>query len=109
MIDRDRLGSLQDDQPLRWGRGERVPVESYLEQSPALKQDAEAVLDLILGEIILREEVGERPRLDEFLGRFPDLEAPLRLQFEVHRAIEDHPLSAPGSLSGENSRTLDSA
>ena len=37
MIERDRLATLQDDQRRRWGRGERVPVETYLEQDPALR------------------------------------------------------------------------
>ena len=99
MIERDSLRTMQEDQRRRWGQGERVPVEFYLEQNPTLGVDPEAVLDLILGEVILREEAGERPRLDEFLGRFPHLEVPLRLQFEVHQALEDAPLSALATLS----------
>src|SRR4051794_18949422 len=99
MSERDSIASLQQDQRRRWGRGERVPVEAYLERFPALGQDREAVLDLILGEVILREEAGERPRLDEYLGRFPPLAAPLRIQFEVHQAIDADPLSAPDSCS----------
>ena len=85
MIERDRLATLQQDQHRRWKQGERVPVESYLEQTSGLAEDPEALLDLILGEVILREQAGEQPRLDEFLERFPHLDVPLRLQFEVHQ------------------------
>src|SRR5262249_47158123 len=99
MIERDSPVTLQADQRRRWGRGERVPVETYLEQHPGLGDDPVAVLDLILGEVILREEAGGRPRPDESPRRFPPLEAPLRLQFEVHQALEDAPLSDLASLA----------
>ena len=99
MIERDWLATLQQDQHRRWKQGERVPVESYLKQTSGLKEDPEALLDLILGEVILREQAGEQPRLDEFLKRFPHLDVPLRLQFEVHQLVEDEPLSALGALS----------
>src|SRR5690349_10144154 len=101
MIERDRLATLQEDQRRRWKRGERVPVEAYREQDAGLEDDPEALLDLILGEVILREEEGERPQLDEFVARFPDLEAPLRLQFEVHQVIEGAPLSALDTLDSD--------
>jgi tetratricopeptide (TPR) repeat protein/tRNA A-37 threonylcarbamoyl transferase component Bud32 len=79
---------LRLDQRQRWQRGDRVRVETYLEEQPGLAADREAVLDLIYNEIVLREEFGEEPRLEEYLQRFPDLETELRVQFEVHRLIE---------------------
>jgi tetratricopeptide (TPR) repeat protein/tRNA A-37 threonylcarbamoyl transferase component Bud32 len=78
-----------------WRRSEAVPVEAYLEQQPALRADAQAVLDLIYNEIVLREESGESPQLEEYLRRFPELAAELALQFEVERAIGREP-TAPG-------------
>ena len=64
-----------------------MPVETYLAQQPALQADAEAILDLIYNEIVLREEAGESPRLEEYLRRFPELAPQLELQFEVERAL----------------------
>jgi WD40 repeat protein/serine/threonine protein kinase len=83
------------DQRQRWQRQERVPVEAYLEQQPALRADAEAVLDLIYNEVVLRTELGETPALEEYQRRFPELAGPLKDQFDVHRALEAATLSAP--------------
>jgi len=81
------LLSLMADQRERWARGDRVLVETYLEQHPALQTDAEAVLDLIYNEIFLREGLGDRPERDEYLRRFPHLAGPIAMQFDVHQAI----------------------
>ncbi len=98
MIDRVALATLQDEQRRRWKQGEPVLVESYIAQYPSLADDHEALLDLILGEIILREEAGEKPTFDGFLRRFPHVEAPLRLLFEVHEALSENDLSSLSSL-----------
>jgi serine/threonine protein kinase/Tfp pilus assembly protein PilF len=85
---RTRATSLLDDQNQRWLGGERVAVENYLAEDESLHDDPEAVLDLIYNEVRLREEAGESPALDEYSLRFPHLEDRLRLQFEVHRAMQ---------------------
>jgi tetratricopeptide (TPR) repeat protein/tRNA A-37 threonylcarbamoyl transferase component Bud32 len=72
-----------------WRRGEPVAVETYLAQQPLLMADAQAILDLIYNEIVLREEVGESPRLEEYVSRFPRLTHELELQFEVEKAIQN--------------------
>jgi len=84
------------DQRQRWAKGERVLVEVYLAQLPALKSNSEALLDFIYGEVLLREEHGEAPQVDEYLQRFPELDAPLQRQFVVHEAVRpsDPELSA---------------
>jgi tetratricopeptide (TPR) repeat protein/tRNA A-37 threonylcarbamoyl transferase component Bud32 len=74
-----------------WRRGESVPVEAYLAQHPQLRGDAQAILDLIYHEIVLREEAGESPQLEEYQRRFPELAAELKLQFELERAIQREP------------------
>jgi tetratricopeptide (TPR) repeat protein len=71
----------------RWARGDRVPVEDYIAQYPSLRTDAEAVLDLIYHEVVLRQEQGETPTLAEYLARFDDLGPQLRLLFEVDHAL----------------------
>ncbi len=84
------------DQHERWQRGERVLVEAYLGSRPALGSDTEKVLDLVYHEIVLREERGESPRLEEYLVRFPQLAEPLRRHFEVHDALRSAVAGAPG-------------
>jgi WD40 repeat protein/tRNA A-37 threonylcarbamoyl transferase component Bud32 len=76
------------NQSTRWQRGERVLVEAYLAQLPVLRDNPEAVLDLITNEVMLRRECGEVPVLEEYLQRFPQLATELRDQFEVERAFE---------------------
>jgi serine/threonine-protein kinase len=80
--------NVLDEQRRRWRQGERVHVETYLEQQPALVSAREIVLDLIYNEVLLREEDGERPRLEEYVRRFPLLADELALQFEVDRALD---------------------
>jgi serine/threonine protein kinase/tetratricopeptide (TPR) repeat protein len=90
---------LVADQRRRWHQGERPLVEAYLAQEPALQADAEAVVDLIYNEVLLREEAGETPALAEYLERFPQFARPLEHQFEVDQALRQGSL-APPSLPG---------
>ncbi len=85
------------DQSKRWQRGEPLPAEEYLRRHPGLAADAEAALDLIYHEVLLRERGGEAPELEEYLRRFPHLAGPLRFQFEVHQAArgDDLPKTRP--------------
>jgi hypothetical protein len=78
---------LIEDHRERWRRGERLPVEAYLEEfHPAGVDDAQ-LLDLIYNEVVLREEDGETPPLDEYVKRFPLHEEALRAQFELHQLL----------------------
>ncbi len=84
---RPLLALILADQRRRWQRAERVPVEDYCADRPEFAGDAEVVLQLIYNEVVLREELGEEPRLAEYLGRFPHLAEQLRMQFDVDRAL----------------------
>jgi putative methionine-R-sulfoxide reductase with GAF domain len=86
-----------DVQRQRWRQGERVPVEALVHEQ-ALAGASEVVLDLIYNEIMLREQDGDRPQLEEYVQRFPELASELAVQFEVDRAL-DAPLAsaAPGA------------
>jgi WD40 repeat protein len=77
---------LCDDQWRRWRAGERVPAEVYLGHRPDWEA-ADTALDLIYGEFLVREELGEAPELAEFVRRFPRFEGGLRRQVELHRAV----------------------
>jgi WD40 repeat protein len=78
---------LAVDQRERWQCGEPVPVETYLQDHPALREDPECAVELIYGEFLLREEQGERPELDEYRRRFPQYADRLAQQVEFHRAL----------------------
>jgi WD40 repeat protein/predicted Ser/Thr protein kinase len=85
---RDDLSRLLDDQRRRWARGERVLVEHYAAEFADVLGDPDALLDLLDHEVVLREEFGDAPALDEYLQRFPQLARQLRDQFEVHSALK---------------------
>jgi tetratricopeptide (TPR) repeat protein len=91
------LERLLAEQRQRWTRGDRAPVEDYLEQQPALRDDAEAVLHLVFNEVILREQEGESPSLEEYQRRFPQLTHELSLQFGIDRALQADP-SVPATV-----------
>src|SRR6516225_348479 len=65
------LAVLRVDQRERWQGGERILVETYFERHPSLRDDEQAALDLIFGEVLLREELSQTPALAEYLERFP--------------------------------------
>src|SRR3954471_13440999 len=92
---RPLLSLLLAHQRRGWRRGDRAPLETYLERQPELHADPEAVLDLIYNEIVLRAEVGESPKLEEYLHRFPHLAEPLQLQFELEGVFSPEPLPRP--------------
>jgi serine/threonine protein kinase len=78
---------LAVDQRERWQQGERIPAEVYLQQVPPLQADVEKALELVYGEFLLREELGEKPALAEYLQRFPQYAERLRQQLDLHRAL----------------------
>src|SRR5262249_18926597 len=78
---------LRADQRERWRRGERVPAEAYRERLPALRQDPDTFLDLVFGEWLLREELGEAPTPGEYVYRFPEFEREVRLQLAIPQAL----------------------
>jgi hypothetical protein len=80
--------ALLEAQRQCWARGDRRPVEAYLREHPALRDDGEAILDLIYNEVLLRRAAGEGPRLEEYTGRFPELAPDLGKQFAVDAACE---------------------
>jgi WD40 repeat protein len=82
------VGVLRVDQQERWRVGERVSAEEYLQGCFFLHGSAEHALDVVLSEFLLRERLGEAPDLAEYAGRFPQFAEQLRLQLELHRALE---------------------
>ncbi len=65
------LERICNDQVRRWRKGQRVPAETYLAMHPRVRDDDEAAFELIYGEYLLREELGEAPSGEELNWRFP--------------------------------------
>lgn len=84
----DSLDALLDRQTQAWLEGSRPSVDALLQDS-ALPADDDSLLDLIYNEIVVREELGEAPSLEEYLQRYPQIQEDLKLHFEVHRAVHD--------------------
>src|SRR5262245_22241403 len=61
--------ALLVDQRQRWQAGERRTAEAYLEMYPRLRDDFEYALELIYGEYLLCEELGEAPDLEDYFRR----------------------------------------
>ncbi len=80
--------SLLEQHRQCWRDGERLSVEAFLEKIPRPDLDDDMLLDLIYNEVLLREEHGDSPDLDDYLRRFPQFAGELRSQFDVHRALE---------------------
>src|SRR5580692_11396371 len=80
---------LSADQWQRWQAGQRVAAEDYLRRCPELGDSPDAVVDLIYGEFLIRDESGEAPTQQEFLDRFPQYAGSLRAQFGVFEAMEE--------------------
>ena len=79
---------LQADQARRWRAGRGVPVEAYRELLPESGGPPGLIVELILGEILLRRERGERPDPAEYTRRFPDLADVLAGHLELDRHLE---------------------
>ena len=90
-----QLTALQMEHRERWQKGDRIRLEAFLEQHPGLRKDPEGMLDLIYQEVVLREEEGEHPQVEEYVRRFPSFATELRRQFEVHQAINGGSGSQP--------------
>jgi serine/threonine protein kinase/tetratricopeptide (TPR) repeat protein len=102
------LEPLLDRQRQSWLSGSRPPVEALLDGS-SLRDDTEAQLDLVYNEIVLREELGEEPTVEEYIRRYPHLREELEIHFEVHRAIHDPLLIKTARLVDMDTQTDDPA
>jgi hypothetical protein len=84
-----------------WQRGERPLAETFLEQYPTLAGDPTCAVELIFQEFLLREQLGEAPRPEEFIQRFPQFAQQLQLVFQVDRQIgEEWPENVAASTAG---------
>jgi serine/threonine protein kinase/Tfp pilus assembly protein PilF len=79
--------ALTLDQWRRWHVGERISAEDYLERFPQVAAAPDAAVELIYGEMLVREELGEQPAAEEYLSRFPRWAEGLRQQLQLHQDL----------------------
>ena len=92
---------LCTDQVDRWRAGERIPAEAYLVLHPTLRGGSEAAFELIYGEYLVRESLGDAPKLEEFCWRFPEFADRLRRQLSLHSALGEAPERTEVGPGGE--------
>src|SRR5438445_9775806 len=71
------LVDLRAEQRQRWLKGERVVAETYFDLYPNLLAVPDSALELVYSEVMLREEAGQKPQLDEYVRRFPQFASQL--------------------------------
>jgi serine/threonine-protein kinase len=79
--------ALRLEQARRWRNDDRAPAEEYLARHPELNAHSEYALEVVYGEVLLREEDGETPQVEEYLERFPQFTSQIHRLFDVHRAV----------------------
>jgi tetratricopeptide (TPR) repeat protein len=75
--------------------GEPCRAEEFFATYPALAEHADAALELIYTEFIVRRHLGQRSTPEEWLARFPRWQDDLRQLFEVHHLAGDTVLGSP--------------
>jgi WD40 repeat protein len=96
----DLLNLVLLDQRRRWARGAGWSAETYFELVPGLGADTETAVAVVYNEFLLREPSPRPVREDECLSRFPHLAERLRVQFDLHRALQRHSSSGDSDSDG---------
>lgn len=79
-----------------WADGQRPAIEDLLADNHVPRDQLDQILlELIVNEVLLREQQGEEPTLDEYQYRFPELSEPLAIQWQIDHLLKvDHDLMA---------------
>jgi eukaryotic-like serine/threonine-protein kinase len=94
-VARLELEAILDEQETRWNRGERPVVEDLIAKHPALRENADAAIDVIYQEFVIRRDCGEFPAPEDYIRRFPAWADGLVRQFAVDDAL--HPAHEPAA------------
>ena len=84
---RQQCDAVRQRQLEAWQQGQTLFVEALLAAGDDQRLGDELLLELIYGEVLLREKQGGLVSVDEYVGRFPQLTERLRKLFEVHRML----------------------
>jgi tetratricopeptide (TPR) repeat protein len=93
------LAELLHDQQRRWRAGQRPGVEDYLARYPRQAAVPDCVLQLLLGEFLLRRECGETPSIEDYRQRFPDHAEALYREIQQIGSFLAEPLPAVSEAS----------
>ena len=85
----DQIEMLAGELRSRWRSGQRVSIETLGAAFAQVAKNEEQLLELVYHEVLIREEFGEKPTVDDFTARFPQHVERLQRLFAVHGAIED--------------------
>lgn len=96
---------LRSDFVRCWLKDDSICVEDYCQQLPFIGQDSPLLLDLLTQEIELRQTQGARPTLEEYVARFPQLQAGLQLLFAIETGESPMPDSTPESTPAPPEKT----
>jgi tRNA A-37 threonylcarbamoyl transferase component Bud32 len=83
--------------------GQPCAAEDLFAAFPALATEAEAALEVIFTEFVVREHLGQRPDPADWFARFPQWQRDLEQLFQVHRAVGP----SQAARSHDTLRTLD--
>ncbi len=107
---RGQLEDLLSRQEAAWRSGQRITIETLIVEL-ATEEDRDSVLlDLICHEVVLRELAGEKPALEEYQLRFPELAKSLSIQWEIDQLLagKAQPAQQPQRTTGIDSLIGDS-
>lgn len=93
---------LADDMAIRWRRGERPPVEEYLDRYPQLRDHPEIALELVYEEICLQQEFGCSVPTTQLIRRFPQWRAQLEVLVDCHQRFEPNGVDPTFPVPGES-------
>jgi WD40 repeat protein len=99
---RDVLGL----QAREWAAGRGARLAGYLERFPALHRHPQVLLDLVIREVVLREQAGERPGVGEYVALLPALADDLRLLFAVDGLLKPGADTAAGPTGPPHGRVV---
>src|SRR5262245_43232866 len=92
--DRD-LRQARAELERRLRAGEDGDAAALLAERPALAADAEAAVELVCAELVLREELGRPRPADEWLARFPQYRDRLARVLELYEALRSSRADPP--------------
>ncbi len=82
-------------------------IEAYLEAFPVLRDEVHC-MDLIYNEFCIREELGQQPKKQDYLDRFPDLASAIERQLQLHEILSSDAVCDVSGTSADSRNNLPS-
>ena len=86
---------MRIDQRRRFATGKPTIAENYFAHIAVLRASPEIATDIAYHEFLLREELGYRTNVHEFVARFPELQDQLLQQIRFHQAMLETACDGP--------------